>query len=122
MDRAPATGESKVMKDEDLSIEESPAPEPSVGGGKLDADLVAVVERAKKGTAIQEPFIRDGKAEVRVWLSDVSQKTIAKLKALGFEVMLEPKSAKLVIGRIAIEKLEALTKIDEVRLVTPFRR
>jgi hypothetical protein len=44
---------------------------------------------------------------------------LAKLKALGFELVLDPKSAKLVIGRLPLEKLEALVEMKAVRYVTP---
>jgi len=44
---------------------------------------------------------------------------LAALKALGFEVVLDPKSAKLVIGRLPIEKLEALAELKFIRYVAP---
>jgi hypothetical protein len=44
---------------------------------------------------------------------------LAKLKELGFEVVLDPKSAKLVIGRLSLEKLEALGELSFVRYVSP---
>jgi hypothetical protein len=44
---------------------------------------------------------------------------MAKLKELGFEVVLDPKTAKMVIGRIQIEKLSALGEIKSIRYVAP---
>ena len=44
---------------------------------------------------------------------------LAQLKALGFELVLDPKTAKLVIGRLPVEKLEALAKLAVVRYVAP---
>jgi hypothetical protein len=44
---------------------------------------------------------------------------MAALKALGFEVVLDPKTAKMVIGRISIEKLSALGDLKGVRYVSP---
>ena len=38
---------------------------------------------------------------------------------LGFEVVLDPKTAKLVIGRLSIEKLAALAELKSVRYVAP---
>ncbi|MFY9620716.1 MAG: VIT and VWA domain-containing protein [Pyrinomonadaceae bacterium] len=90
---------------------------------KLHPSLLAVVDRLKDpkqaAGADEAKFIRDGKAEVQIWLTEKSEATLAKLKALGFEVVLDPKSAKLVIGRLTIEKLAALTEIAEVRYVAP---
>jgi hypothetical protein len=90
---------------------------------KLHPSLLAVVDRLKNQDARAAPeeakFIRDGKAEVQIWLTDKSAETLAKLKELGFEVVLDPKSAKLIIGRVAIEKLAALTELSSVRYVAP---
>jgi Ca-activated chloride channel homolog len=90
---------------------------------KLHRSLLAVVDRLKDAklaaSADEAKFVRDGKAEVQIWLTEKSDATLAKLKALGFEVVLDPKSAKLVIGRLSIEKLAALAEIAEVRYVAP---
>jgi hypothetical protein len=90
---------------------------------KLHPSLLAVVDRLKKNDmtvgADETKFNLNGKAEIQIWLADKSQETLAKLKALGFELVLDPKSAKLVIGRLPIEKLEALAEMKAVRYVTP---
>jgi hypothetical protein len=56
---------------------------------------------------------------VQVWLTDKSDATMAQLKALGFEIILDPQSGKVVIGRLPLEKLAALAEIKEVRYVAP---
>ena len=90
---------------------------------KLHQSVAAVVERLKKKdvrpAADEARFVRNGKAEIQVWLSDKSAETLAQLKRLGFEVVLDPKSAKMLIGRLAIEKLEALAELKAVRYVAP---
>ena len=90
---------------------------------KLHPALQAVVERLRKKDAQpgadEAKFVREGKAEVRVWLTEKTPALLAQLKQLGFEVVLEPKTAKLLIGRLAIDKLAALAEIKEVRYVTP---
>jgi Ca-activated chloride channel family protein len=90
---------------------------------RLHPSLVAVVDRLKNPKATpaagEAKFIRDGKAELQIWLTDKSPATIAKLKALGFEVILDPKTANLVIGRVSIHKLAALAELKEVRYVAP---
>jgi len=88
----------------------------------LHPSLLAVVDRLTNKTpagSAEATFIRDGKAELQVWLSDKSAETMAALKQLGFEVVLDPKSAKLVIGRLPIEKLAALAELKFVRYVSP---
>jgi hypothetical protein len=90
---------------------------------KLHHSLFAVVEKLRRketlSAADEGGFIRNGKAEVQVWLSDKSQGSLAKLKELGFEVVLDAKSSKLVIGRLPVEKLEALARLDFVKYVSP---
>jgi Ca-activated chloride channel homolog len=92
---------------------------------KLDPWLFAVVERLKqKGSqpsAEEARLIRDGKAEVQIWLTEKSPEVLAQLKQLGFEVLLDPQTAKLVIGRLPVEKLAALADIKAVRYVAPQR-
>jgi hypothetical protein len=44
---------------------------------------------------------------------------MAKLKELGFEVILDPKTARMVIGRLPIEKLAALADLKSIRYVAP---
>jgi Ca-activated chloride channel family protein len=89
--------------------------------------IVALVDRLnKKGaqaSADEAKFVSDGKAEIQVWLVDKTPEAIEELKQLGFEVVLDPKTSKLVIGRIAIEKLSALAELKSVRYLAPqFKR
>ncbi len=90
---------------------------------KLHPSVVAVIERLKnknaRAGADESKFVRNGKAELQIWLADKSPETMAALKKLGFEILLEPKTAKLVIGKISIENLEALAEIAAVRYVAP---
>lgn len=90
---------------------------------KLNPTLVALVDRLKdknaKPGADEAKFVHDGKAEIQVWLTEKSDETIAQLKQLGFEVVLDPKTAKMVIGRVPVEKLAALAELKFVRYVAP---
>jgi Ca-activated chloride channel family protein len=91
---------------------------------KFDPLLFAVVERLKKNSAPsadEARFIHDGKAEIQIWLTEKSPEVLAELKQLGFEVLLDPKTANLVIGRLPVEKLSALVDIKAVRYVAPQR-
>ena len=90
---------------------------------RLHPMVLAVVDRLKTKNMVAGPdearFIHSGKAEVQVWLTDKSAEAMAKLKELGFEVVLDPKTSKLVIGRLPIEKLGALSELKFVRYVAP---
>jgi Ca-activated chloride channel family protein len=90
---------------------------------RMHPSIAALVERLKSATAKpgadEAKFVRNGKAELQVWLADTTPETIAALKQLGFEIVLEPKSAKMLIGRIALDKLAALVEQKAVRYVSP---
>ena len=85
---------------------------------KLHPSLAALVERLKKPWSRPAPeeakFVRNGKAEIQVWLKDTSPATLAALQKLGFEVVARPASGRVVIGRIPIEKLGALAALEAV--------
>jgi len=92
---------------------------------KFHPSVLAVIDRLKNKTAAtadEAKFIRAGKAEIQIWLDDKSEATIAKLKELGFEVVLDPTTSKMIIGRLPIEKLAALAELKSVRYVAPQTR
>jgi len=90
---------------------------------KLHPTISALVERLKKRGAQPGPeeakFVRDGKAELQIWLADKSPETIAQLKKLGFEIVLDPTTSKMLIGRVRIEKLAELAELQAVRYIAP---
>ena len=100
-----------------------PAETPTEPRSKMHRSILNVVERLSKKEALSAAdeggFIRNGKAEVQVWLTVKSPAVIAKLKQLGFEVVLDVKTSKLIIGRISIDKLELLAKQDFVTYISP---
>jgi hypothetical protein len=96
---------------------------PAAGAVRMSMATIAQEDRAslrepQKPSKI-DPLLkgRTGKLEVRVWLTDTSIQTIEQLKKLGLEIVLQPNTAKLVIGRIAAEKLQALVELKSVRYV-----
>jgi len=56
---------------------------------------------------------------VQVMLSDAPASALAKLKAVGFEMIREPKTGKIVTGRIAASKLAELAELAFVKYVSP---
>jgi len=92
---------------------------------KFHPSLIALVHRLKARNSIpgadESKFVHNGKAEIQIWFVDKSDEAMAKLKELGFEIVLDPKTAKMVMGRLPIEKLSALADIKSVRYVAPQR-
>jgi Ca-activated chloride channel family protein len=90
---------------------------------KVHPSIFAVIQRLGRkeilpGTG-EAAFVSADKAMLQVWLTDKSDEARAKLKELGFEVMLDAKTSKLMIGRLSIDKLEALVALDFVKYVSP---
>jgi hypothetical protein len=66
-----------------------------------------------------EGWAKNGKLEVQVFLTSDTGAAIDQLKKLGFELIGRLKSGKLVIGRIGVEKLKALSELAVVTYVSP---
>lgn len=66
-------------------------------------------------------FVRNGKAEVQVWLTSLSNEALEALKQAGFEILRPASSVNLtmVIGRIRVDKLNALAGLAVVRYIAP---
>jgi hypothetical protein len=125
---SPARNRGIVMADKAVDTDITPNLSPGDRNqiaftSKFHPSVLAVIERLKDKKAApgadEARFIHNGKAEVQIWLNDKSDETMAALKALGFEVMLDPKTAKMVIGRMPVEKLAALAELKSIRYVGP---
>jgi hypothetical protein len=62
---------------------------------------------------------KTGSVTVQLWLTDTNPATVAKLKALGVEVLASPKSQKMLIAKVPAEKLQALAALTEVKFILP---
>ena len=89
---------------------------------KLHFWIFALVERLQKNESAPTPnetkFVNGGKADVELRLTTKSAAAFNRLRELGFEIV-EDKKAKIVVGRIGVEKLVELTRIAEVQYVVP---
>jgi hypothetical protein len=90
---------------------------------RMHPAVASVVERLLGGNAApgeeEATFVRDGKAELRIWLKEKSPAVLAQLNALGFELILDAHSTGLVVGRLPVEKLTALADLKAVRYIAP---
>jgi len=105
-----------------LSRNSSPEEQKRQVLAKMNPSIAALIERLKvKGSpgADESKFVRNGKAEIQISLTDKSDAIMAELKQLGFEVLLDPKTSKMVLGRLPIERLAALVELKSVRYVAP---
>ena len=90
---------------------------------KVAPAIFSLLERLKEPkpqpSADETRYVSNGKAEIRVYLNDKTPAAIEELKAGGFEVVLDPATAKFVIGRIALGKLAALAELKSVQFIAP---
>ena len=66
--------------------------------------------------------MRNGKAEIQIWLVEKNATVIAQLKHLGFEVSSDPSGSNLIVGKLAVEQLAKLAELQFVRFVAPYNR
>jgi hypothetical protein len=92
---------------------------PATPASKLDPALRAVLEN--RPVAGQAAFYKDGKVTVQVFLADVTPATLNQLKSLGFELMAQPKSGTIVLGRMPLAKVRELEALTVVRYIAAFR-
>jgi hypothetical protein len=74
---------------------------------------------AKLAPSLLEAFRngRPGKIAVQVMLIDATPAAMAQLRALGFEVLAEPKAGRITTGRIEVAKLQKLAELKVVKYV-----
>ena len=73
----------------------------------------------RKGKRIDEFTIKhDGKAYVQIELATRDAKVLDKLRAAGFELVVDEGKTTLT-GRVPLERLAALAEIDAIKLILP---
>jgi hypothetical protein len=114
--QAPAREMADMANVRPLSVEDRKRAELAA---KLHPTLMAAVQCLQGNVKKPCGTAPGAKLSLQVWLTEKSPAVLAQLKALGFELTLDPRTAKLVIGRLPVEKLEALSKLAVVRYVAP---
>jgi Ca-activated chloride channel family protein len=94
----------------------------AASAARLDRRVSALVERLRTRRAPspeESRFVQGGRAYLMVRLADSSPAVLAELKRLGFEIRVRTKTANVVIGWLAVEKIAALAEMRGVRYVAP---
>lgn len=105
--RADRAASVQELKDERLV---PPAP----AQNKLHPDLASALAGKTKAA-----FVKNGKADLKIYLNGNAEAAIQALKSLGFEVQKHDSAGGYVIGRIALEKVNAIAQLAEVRFISP---
>ena len=90
---------------------------------KLHPAVVAVISILEDKSAvpalIENAFVRKGLADIQIWLTDTSDATLDALRKLGVTIILQPKTGKVVVGRVGAERLAEIAALRTVRYVAP---
>jgi Ca-activated chloride channel family protein len=97
-----------------------PPPQAAPQQTRIDPAIGAWIQRVKSGgrpSVDEARFVFGGKAMVRLALADTAPATMESLRKLGFEVIRG--GGGMVTGRIAVDKLEALSQLAVVTRIEP---
>ncbi|MBL8234737.1 MAG: hypothetical protein JNL98_39930, partial [Bryobacterales bacterium] len=86
---------------------------------KQKAQLHPDVADLLKGVQTKANLIRNGKAELKLYVSANDPALLQQLKALGFEITEQDPLAMTITGRIAAEKVAELVKLEGIRYIAP---
>lgn len=89
---------------------------------KLHSEVANLIDRLKRKVPIQSQearFVKGDRAELRITLVSKSKAALEKLKELGFEVIANPRGSNFVLGRLPLDRLEALAKLEFIRYIAP---
>jgi Ca-activated chloride channel homolog len=91
---------------------------------KLQPAVLVALDCYRKGTnsAPACANVHAGKIAIEVWLTGDSSALREQLRALGFELTQDHGAQKMLSGNLAIDKLEALVKLDAIQFVSLERR
>jgi Ca-activated chloride channel family protein len=98
-----------------------PTGERAILESKLSPVLLAAFDCWKKSAADCKQ-VKDGVIELQLFLTADTEEVRDQLKALGFSLSQEPTTKKMLAGRLPIDRLPALAKLDAVRFIAPLRR
>jgi hypothetical protein len=86
---------------------------------KQKAQLHPDVADLVRGSRTNTSLVKNGKAELKLYLTSKEPAILQSLKALGFEVVEQDPLAMTVTGRIAVDKIAELAKLDGIRYIAP---
>ena len=96
---------------------EKPNPERAMLESKSSPAILAAFDCWKK-SGPDCNLLHLGTLELRVFLTNTDPTTLEQLKALGFTITSDAAKQKVLIGKLPIEKLPELAKLDAVRFIS----
>jgi len=110
------------------AMEERKKEAPKPAAPVLSADELSKLDSALQG--LREKLVGDaysadgvrvaqGVVEVAIYLRDLSEATLAQLRALGVNITAQSEASGKVLARIRVDQLEALAQLDVVTRIAP---
>jgi hypothetical protein len=89
---------------------------------KLSPELAELVKMKEvpKDYSKGKVTVIEGKITVQVWVTTMNDDVLKKLEQVGLKITFKAATGKMVIGEVSVEKIEELSKLNEVRLIEPF--
>jgi Ca-activated chloride channel family protein len=92
--------------------------------GKLQPAVLAALDcfHRARNTSASCANVHAGKIALEIWLTADSTTTREQLRILGFELTQDHHARKMLAGNLALDKLEALARLDAVQFISLQRR
>jgi Ca-activated chloride channel family protein len=97
------------------SRDETVKPSPATQKAQLHPDVADLVKGSRTNTSL----MKNGKAELKLYLASKEPAILQSLKELGFEVLEQDPLAMTLTGRIAVDKIAELAKLGGIRYIAP---
>jgi hypothetical protein len=103
-------------------VREREKAETDLPSSRLSPELVELLAMKEKPKAYSKGKVnvKNGEVAVQVWLDRSGDELLKLLEEKGLKITFKAATGKMVIGVIAVERLEDLAKIPDVRLIEPF--
>ncbi len=106
-------------EDVDAPVARDVTPVSKIGDSLKNIDK-KVKEEGTNGNLKLENFeVKDGKVEVILTVTHISEKVLAKLKEIGFVLKTHSKAHNVITGVIAVDKIEELAKLQFIQKIDP---
>jgi len=112
----PLAAEARFCQDRKLSDAEKRAKVAEIKVAKVLRGLAGKLDKEGNYSS-GKVIVKEGETQVAVYLFKLDEAALAELKRLGFEKMLEAKAVKMVLGTVAVKKLQEIAYLDAVRWI-----
>jgi Ca-activated chloride channel homolog len=89
---------------------------------KLQPTVLAALDCFRKGSAKPCENVQSKKMQIQVWFAELSPAARVQLQTLGFEVKKDQPKQRMLVGSLAVDRLEDLVRLPFVKFISFERR